>query len=198
MTNVLILGAHGQIARVATDLFLHETDAKLTLYLRNGERLRRLSDNDRVRIAEGDVLDEETLEAAMAGQDVVYANLSGDLGEQARVIVGAMERLGLKRLILISSMGIYDEIPGQAFHAALRPYREAADVIEASDLDYTILRPAWLNNRDEVDYGTTRKGERFENPDGVVSRKSVADLVVKLATTPGLELRQSLGVHKPS
>jgi hypothetical protein len=29
-----------------------------------------------------------------------------------------------------------------------------------------------------------------------VSRKSVADLVVKLATTPGLEIGSSLGVHK--
>jgi hypothetical protein len=33
MTNVLILVAHGQIARVATDLFLKQTDARLTLYL---------------------------------------------------------------------------------------------------------------------------------------------------------------------
>ena len=79
-----------------------------------------------------------------------------------------------------------------------RPYREAADVIEASDLDYTILRPAWLNDRDDVDYGTTRKGEPFENADAVVSRKSVAELVVRLATTPDLHVRESLGVHKTS
>lgn len=198
MTRVLILGAHGQIARVATRLFLDRTDAKLTLYLRHSERLGRLHDRDRVRIVEGDVLDEETLEAAMALQDVVYANLSGDMGSQARSIVRGMEKQGLKRLIFVSSMGIYDEVPGQSFHAALRPYREAADVIEASDLDYTILRPAWLNDRDEIDYGTTRKGRAFENPEGVVSRKSVADLVVRLATTPHLDLRESLGVHKPS
>lgn len=198
MPKVLILGAHGQIARVATDLFLEDTDAELTLYLRNAARLRRLRGNDRVRIVEGDVLDQETVASAMDGQDVVYANLSGEMGDQARVTVRAMEKMGLKRLIFISSMGIYDEVPGQAFHAALRPYREAADVIEASDLDYTILRPAWLSNRDEVDYGTTRKGEPFANPEGVVSRKSVADLVVKLAVTPDVEIRQSLGVHKPS
>jgi len=39
MTNILILGAHGQIARVATDLFLKQTDARLTLYLRDARRL---------------------------------------------------------------------------------------------------------------------------------------------------------------
>ena len=35
MTNILILGANGQIVRVATGLFLERTDARLTLYLRN-------------------------------------------------------------------------------------------------------------------------------------------------------------------
>lgn len=196
MTKVLVLGASGQIARVATRLFLDRTDAELTLYLRKPRRLDELRGNPRIRIVEGDVLDEVTLADAMAGQDVVYANLSGRLGAQARVIVRTMERLGLKRLIFISSMGIYDEVPGQAFHAALRPYREAADVIEGSDLDYTVLRPAWLDDRDEIDCGTTEKGEPFANPEGVVSRKSVADLVVKLATTPDFQIRQSLGVHK--
>jgi saccharopine dehydrogenase-like NADP-dependent oxidoreductase len=40
MMNVLVLGANGQIARVATDLFLNKTDARLTLYLRNANALR--------------------------------------------------------------------------------------------------------------------------------------------------------------
>jgi uncharacterized protein YbjT (DUF2867 family) len=196
MTKVLILGAHGQIARVATDLFLKETDAQLTLYLRNAKRLRNISHEDRVRAVEGDVLDVGTLEAAVAGKDVVYANLAGQMEQQARCIVQAMEETVVKRLIFISSMGIYDEVPGERHGSILDPYRKSVGVIEASDLDYTILRPAWLNDRDEIAYGITRKGETFANPQAYVSRKSVADLVVKLATTPGLESRQSLGVHK--
>jgi len=77
MTNVLILGAHGQIARVATDLFLKQTDARLTLYLRNARRLKLTGHANRVRVVEGDVLDAKALESVMAGQDVVYANLAG-------------------------------------------------------------------------------------------------------------------------
>ncbi|MFN7972268.1 MAG: hypothetical protein U0166_07955 [Acidobacteriota bacterium] len=47
-------------------------------------------------------------------------------------------------------------------HAALRPYREAADVIDAPHLDDTILRPAWLLcDAVEIDCGTMRKGEAF-------------------------------------
>jgi uncharacterized protein YbjT (DUF2867 family) len=198
MTNILILGAHGQIARVATGLFLQRTDVRLTLFLRNAKRLKLSGHTDRVRVVEGDVLDTKALESAMTGQDVVYANLAGQLEQQARSIVTAMKKAGLKRLIFISSMGIYDEIPGERHGSILEPYCKSAGIIEASGLDYTILRPAWLNDRDEIAYGTTRKGEPFKNAAEVVSRKSVADLVVKLAMTPELEIRSSLGVHKES
>jgi uncharacterized protein YbjT (DUF2867 family) len=194
MTNVLVLGAAGSIARVATDLFLERTDVRLTLYLRSARRLKKL-DSDRVRVVEGDVLDAQALAAAMAGQDVVYANLAGTLVPMAQAVVRAMHATGVRRLIWISSMGIYDEVPGQRYSRVLDPYRDSARVIEASDLDYTILRPGWFTNDDEIDYETTQKGEPFRGHD--VSRKSLASLVVKLATTPGLEVRKSLGVNQP-
>jgi uncharacterized protein YbjT (DUF2867 family) len=195
LSNLLILGANGGIARIATDIFLKETDAQLTLYLRNSHRLKNINSN-RVRIIEGDVLDIEKLKEAMIGQDVVYANLAGNLEPMAKNIVEAMNATGVKRLIWISSMGIYDEVPGEKYGSILDPYRKSAAIIEASDLDYTILRPAWFTNQDEIDYETTQKGEPFKG--SVVSRKSVADLVVKLAVTPGLEVRRSLGVNKPN
>ncbi|MCY7939620.1 SDR family oxidoreductase [Bacillus inaquosorum] len=194
MTNVLILGANGSIARFAIDLFLKETDAQLTLYLRNSGRLKNV-DSSRVRIIEGDVLDIEKLKEAMIGQDVVYANLAGSLERMAKNVVEAMDSTDVNRLIWISSMGIYDEVPGERYSSILDPYRKSAAIIEASDLDYTILRPGWFTNKDEIDYETTPKGEPFKGHD--VSRKSVADLIVKLAVTPGLEVRQSLGVSKP-
>jgi uncharacterized protein YbjT (DUF2867 family) len=196
MRNILILGAHGQIARVAADLFLARTDAQLTLYLRKARRLQSAEKGRRVRLIEGDVLDTKKLNLAMNGQDVVYANLSGNLEPQAHAIVAAMQVAGVKRLIWISSMGIYDEIPGERAGSILDPYRKSAAIIEGSSLDYTIIRPAWLSDENQIAYGTTHKGEAFRNPSGVVSRKSVADLVVKLATTPNLEIRQSLGIHK--
>jgi uncharacterized protein YbjT (DUF2867 family) len=194
LTNVLILGAHGSIARVAIDLFLKETDAQLTLYLRNSSRLKDI-DQSRVRVIEGDVLDVEKLKEAMIGQDVVYANLAGSLVQMAKTVVQAMNVTGIKRLIWISSMGIYQEVPGERYRSILNPYRDSAAIIEASDLDYTILRPGWFTYEDEIDYEISQKGEPFKGHD--ISRKSVADLVVKLAVTPGLEVRRSLGVNKP-
>jgi len=196
MTRVLIIGAHGQIARVATALFLERADVQLTLVLRRAKRLQALASDDRVRIVEGDATDEALLRAVMPGHDVVYANLSGAMVRQARAIVAAMQASGVRRLVFISSMGIYSEVPGQPYHRALDPYRDSVAAIEATDLDYTILRPAWLDDQDIVAYGTTRKGEPFKAAGATVSRKSVAELVVRLSTTPGLHSRESLGVHR--
>jgi uncharacterized protein YbjT (DUF2867 family) len=195
MTNVLILGANGSIARVAIDLFLKETDAQLTLYLRKSSRIKNINPS-RVRVIEGDVLDSEKLKEALIGQDVVYANLAGSLELMAKNVVDAMNATGVKRLIWISSMGIYDEVPGQRYSSILDPYRNSAEIIEASDIDYTILRPGWFTNKDEIDYEITQKGEPFKGHD--ISRKSLADLIVKLSVTPGMEVRHSLGVSNPN
>ncbi|WP_340394302.1 SDR family oxidoreductase [Paenibacillus sp. FSL E2-0190] len=194
MSNVLIIGANGGIARHAIDLFLNETDARLTLYLRNSDRLSHIT-SSRARVVEGDVLDSEQLKEAMIGQDVVYANLAGNLEKMSKAIVEAMNTTGLKRLIFISSMGIYDEVPGEKYSSILDPYRKSAEIIESSNLNYTILRPGWFTYKDEIDYETTQKGEPFKGRE--VSRKSVAALVVKLAESPDMEIRRSLGVNKP-
>jgi uncharacterized protein YbjT (DUF2867 family) len=194
MTRVLILGANGQLARNTTRVFLRDTDAKLTLYLRRASRLKN-PDPSRATIVEGDVLDAKALAAAMRGQDVVYANLVGDLKRQAENIVEAMHETGLKRLIFISSMGIYGEVPGEKYGSVLDPYRDSAAVIEASDIEFTVLRPGWFTQQQAVRYEITQKGEPFKGHD--VSLNSLSDLIVKLATTPGLHVRRSLGVSQP-
>ena len=101
-------------------------------------------------------------------------------------IVRAMED------IFISSIGIYD-VP---LRPVLQPYRKAADVIEASDLEYTVLRPTWLANAYEVDYETTGKGEREKG--SVISQKSLATLITKIIESPEEDARENLCVNKPN
>jgi uncharacterized protein YbjT (DUF2867 family) len=194
MNRVLILGANGQLARHTTPFFLDRTDAQLTLYLRRASRLKN-PDPQRVTVVEGDVLDGKTLTAAMPGHNAVYANLAGAMAQQARVIVQAMQASGLKRLIFISSMGIYGEVPGERYRSVLDPYRDSAAVIEASDLDYTIVRPGWFTLDKAIDYRLTHKGEPFHGHD--VSLNSLSDLIVKLALSPTLQARRSVGVSRP-
>lgn len=191
MTRVLILGANGQLARHTTDVFLRATDAVLTLYLRRASRLKN-PNTKRVRVLEGDVFDTRALSAAMKDQDVVYANLAGDLKRQAESIIDAMHAASLTRLIFISSMGIYGEVPGERYRSVLDPYRDSAAAIEASDLDYTILRPGWFTCAQGIGYAITQKGEPFKGH--AVSLDGLSDLIVKLCLTPGLHTRESLGV----
>ena len=107
MKNVLILGANGNIASKVIDLLMKKDVVRLNLFLRNQRRLRnRLNDN--CRIIEGDVLNLNDLREAMTGIDIVYANLAGDLEQMARNIVNTMDEKSVKRLIFISSIGIYD------------------------------------------------------------------------------------------
>jgi uncharacterized protein YbjT (DUF2867 family) len=142
-------------------------------------------------IIEGDALKLADLRKAMTGIDIVYASLAGDLEGMARNIVKAMDEAGVRRLIFISSIGIYDD----PVISVLRPYRNAADVIEASDLDYTILRPTWFTSVDEVDYEITRKSEPEKG--SVISMKSLATFIATLIKAPGVHVRESLGVNKP-
>jgi uncharacterized protein YbjT (DUF2867 family) len=191
MTRVLILGANGQLARNTTRVLLDDPAVALTLYLRRAGRLKNTAP-DRVKIVDGDVLDGATLRNAMKDQDVVYANLAGDMAAQARIIVDAMHGAGLKRLIFVSSMGIYGEVPGETYRGVLDPYRESAALIEASDLDYTILRPGWFTRKPEGSYRITQKGEPFQGHD--IALDSLSALIVRIVTTPGLYLRCSVGV----
>ncbi|WP_242342876.1 NAD(P)H-binding protein [Anaeromyxobacter terrae] len=70
------------------------------------------------------------------------------LGANGQLARKAMLATGVARLVFISSMGIYGEVPGERSRSVLDPYRDSAAVIEASDLDYTILRPGWFTRDD--------------------------------------------------
>ena len=201
MTKTLILGASGQIARHVIDMLAERDDAEMTLFLRNVQKLGRNVPAN-ARIIEGDVHNTTKLQEAMNGQDVVYANLSGDVDTQAKTIIAAMKASGVRKLIFCTTLGIYDEVPGKfgewnnlEIGEYFPPYRKAADLIEASDLDYAILRPAWLTDIDEVDYETTERNEPFKGTE--IARKSVAAVVVDLIGAPGKLGNRNIGINKP-
>ena len=199
--KVLVLGAAGAIAQHAIEFLKDKKDIELTLFARNAKRLTKYESV--AHIIEGDVLNESQLDAAIKGKDIVYANLAGKVIDMAKLIVKVMNQNNVKRLIFISSIGIYDEAPGafgkwnnETLGNYLVEYRKAADVIEASTLDYTVVRPAWLTNKDEVEYELTHKGESFKGTE--VSRKSIGAYVADLVEHPQKDVRDSIGVNKPN
>jgi uncharacterized protein YbjT (DUF2867 family) len=189
MKKVIVIGATGSLASYVVDELHKLKDVHQTLFVRKKNRLRK-SDLPNTTIVEGDVLDYAKLKEAVSGQDILYVNLAGDLQAMAKNIVKAMKETGVKRIIAISSIGIYDE----PVKSVLIPYRKLADVIEASGLDYTILRPDWFTNTDEIDYVITHKGE--PETGSAVSRKSIASFVASIIENPELHKNANVGISK--
>ncbi|WEE35624.1 NAD(P)H-binding protein [Lactiplantibacillus paraplantarum] len=204
--NILVLGANGQIARLVEEQLLKSADRfNLKLYLRNKARLNEYADNAHVELIEGDINNVQALKDAMKNIDLVFvATVDNKNGNTlTKGVISAMKQAGVKRVLAANSIGIYNEEPNQKFadwnQDMLRPYipamRTSDELYQASGLDYTTLRFAWLNDHDEINYSVTNRGEKFAGGSG--SRKSMADLVVKIVNNPDLYLDKTIGISDP-
>lgn len=189
MKKVIVIGASGSLAKYVIDTLQNVPDIHLTLLARNKSGIK--NDTANATVVEADVMDYPKLKDAVSGNEIVYINLAGNLEAMTKNIVKAMQETGVKRVIAISSIGIY-ETP---LKPVLVPYRKLADVIESSGLEYTILRPEWFTNANEVNYAITQKGEPEKG--SAISRKSIAAFVALLVQNPELHKNENLGISKP-
>lgn len=197
MENVLIIGASGSIGSLVRRKLLDTSDSHLTLFVRNVDRLGSIDERRETAVA-GDATNFNELNNIVENQDVVFVSVSSRLSEIAENVVKAMDRNKVGRVIFMTSMGIYNEIKSNGFiddiPDVLVPYRKAADIIEASDIQYTILRPGWFDDEPDTNYQITFKGEAFVGHG--VSRNSVADLATRIINEPTLYMNESLGLAR--
>ncbi|MBG8555086.1 NAD(P)H-binding protein [Hymenobacter guriensis] len=203
--TVMILGAAGQIARMATESLLRQTDADLILYARKATTRLKGTAQERVRLVNGDFQDVEALIKHLQGVDVVYITAAGDTDAKQR-IAAAIQAAGVKKVIDTSILGIYDEVPGNfgkwntrmVGASRIRQVAEATRVFENEAFDYTILRLTWLYNQaGNTAYMLTQKGKPFVGAQ--VTRQAVAQLIVDIVTAPDDRfVKKSLGVSEPN
>ena len=191
MNKVVIIGATGSLAQYVIESIKELQHIELSLFVRNKSRLSKSATEGCV-VIEGDATNFNDVKNAITGQDIVYVNLAGNLEVMAKNIVKAMKEAGVRRIVAISSIGIYEN----PLRSVLIPYRKLADIIEASGLDYTILRPDWFTNTNEIDYAITHKGQPESGT--AVSRKSIAAFVASIVVNPGLYKNENLGISKPA
>jgi uncharacterized protein YbjT (DUF2867 family) len=189
MKKVLIIGATGSLAQYVIEEIKKLDNIALTLFVRSRNRLSK-NIAEGCTIMEGNAMNYIDIKNAIDSQEIVYLNLTGDLETMTKNIVKAMKETGVKRIIAISSIGIY-ETP---LKSVLIPYRKLADIIESSDLDYTILRPNWFTNANEISYSITHKGETEQG--SAISRKSIASFISTIIKNPDLHKKQNLGISK--
>lgn len=165
MKNVLLIGATGTAGSAVAERLLSETDYHVTLFSRHARD--SYNDDERTTVVDGDALCMPDLMGAMRGQDAVYCAVSGAaLPRVAECIVAAMMACRVERLIFMCAVGIYNEIPDEMDgednldnEPGQIPNRLAADVVEGSGLNYTVLRPGYLREGGEDDYVLSVKDE---------------------------------------
>src|SRR5918999_6394187 len=182
--KVLIAGAHGKTARRLVRM-LREDGHEVRGLVRKEEQLPDVEADgaEPVRVD----LEEEEVEGAVGraveGCDaIVFAAGAGpgsgaarketmDYGGAAK-LVEAAEKRGVRRYLMLSSMGADDPEGGSE---AMRPYllakARADERLRDSGLDYTIIRPGSLTN--DEGRGTIEAAETLGRR-GEISREDVA------------------------
>lgn len=201
--NYTILAATGQIGRLATQYLLNNSDANLTLF--GHQATSRLSNfsSERVRLVDGDLTNVDDVKKAVHGSDGVFvAFVATD--EMAHVLVKALDAENVHRLVVMSIPDLYQEVAGpfQQWYRAntglvwQTALVDAANTIEASDLDYVILRTTWLYNDDrKLDVDVSEKGQPFK--DAQITREAVAKFAADLLTGKQDYHYANLGIGEP-
>lgn len=195
--NIVIFGATGPTGRLLLQQGLSgDYNYTITAVARKPEAIE-LHD-ERLRVVRGDVLDAASVEQAIAGQDAVIAVFGGQYTFKpvtlysigAQNIVNAMEKLQIQRLVAVTSGGtnpVHDAHEGFVFGKIIKPtigrtiYADMGrmeQIVMASSLDWTIVRPARLINIPEI--GKYRIEEGYGLPNGgKTSRADLADFMLR-------------------
>ncbi|MEU5702602.1 NAD(P)-dependent oxidoreductase [Streptomyces aurantiacus] len=196
--KLVIFGANGPTGRLATEQALAEGHT-VTAVTRRPDTYPL--GGARLRVVGADVHDAGAVDRAVAGQDAVLSTLGLPYTKEPVTVysdgvanmIKAMDVHGVRRLVCVSSMGVDPEhAPGESFtfRKLIAPmllkmgrtlYEDMGrmeQIVRASGLDWTIIRPAGLfDGTAPTDYvvGKPRTPGRF------TSRNDLADALVRSA-----------------
>lgn len=199
-----ILAATGQIGQLTTQYLLDNSDADLVLFGHNADHRLSQFAGDRVTFVNGDLTSEEDVRNAVKGTDGVFVAFVAT-PDIVKVLTKAMDAENEKRLIMMSVPDIYQEVvpPFQKWYRAntgltwQTPLVQSANLVEASDLDYVILRTTWLyNDADNTKIEVSEKGKPFK--DAQITREAVAKFAAELLTGTANYHKANLGIGEPN
>lgn len=159
--NILVVGATGPLGREIVSAGINAGHI-ISALVRNPATATLPAS---VKIIPGDVLNAESLDQAVTGQDIVINSLGSKisfkpmtlLSEGTRRLTAAMTKQGVKRLICITGIGagdskghggfVYDNIiQPLILNEVYKDKTRQEHVVRDSGLDWTLVRPAMLTN----------------------------------------------------
>ena len=199
--KLTIFGATGA---TGTDLVSQALAAghEVTAVVRDARRLQ-VPAHPRLRVVTADVMEPAAVAPATDGADAVISAI-GPRGagpttvieDSVRSLVQAMDKTGTKRFVQVSGSIVADEGESPYMRYLVKPVarrtflrhvcadmRAGEDEIRRSDLDWTILRPPALNDKDAT--GSYRLAVDRNLPHGFsVSRADLAACILGLVGDP--------------
>lgn len=160
--KVILFGATGTVGRLAVEDLL-KAGHSVTAFARSPWKLN-LSD-PKLRLVAGDAMQLSDVSDAVAGHEAVVVALGAGMSRKSRVrsqgtlnVIKAMQTHGVRRLIAQSTLGARDSWPtlnfwwkrvmfGALLAPVFRDHELQEHVVEASGLDWTIVRPGAFTDR---------------------------------------------------
>ena len=156
MKITIVGGSAGTGAELAS--LAHEAGHEVTALSRTGRAPAG------VRAMAGDASDSAVVSAAISGADAVVVTVGGAKGVAhqraavTRAVIAAMQKEGVRRLVVQSSLGAGDsgsQLPAPlrllmrtVLAKALADHNEQEAAVQSSSLDWTIVRPTGLTNKE--------------------------------------------------
>ncbi len=194
MKRITVFGATGGTGKQLVEQALASGD-EVVAYVRSPSKLGIV--HEHLSIVQGELSDAALIETAIKGTDVVLSALGPRGGSKNKPltqgmqnIITAMKNQGVRRLIVTSTLSAKDSRDKPDFktkalvslvkttmHATYEDIVNAAETVRASDLEWTIVRLAALNNKPKsgrVKVGYVGTGEVGMS----ISRADIADFML--------------------
>jgi putative NADH-flavin reductase len=179
--KLLVIGATGRTGREIVQQALARGH-HVTAFVRSPESITL--ENERLTVLKGNAMDESQLFDAVQNHDAVLSTLgprevfkpSSMLRDNALATTRAMNRSGVKRLVVLSAAAHFPGIPNRIASFVMRNHMRDSlameEIVQASGLEWTIARPPRLT---QEQYTTYRSREGAAPKMGfTLARKAVA------------------------
>lgn len=193
--NIIVFGATGGTGRATVEQALR-ADHQVTAVVRRPDALPATPG---LRLAVvPDLARQDEVDDAVADQDLVISalgtNATGPVTvctDGIRAILAAMTRTGVRRLIVVSAHGaaeshdrsLYSLALWATFPHKMRDKETMEQLIRASNVDWTIVRPPALKNKPYTGRYRTGTGLKIRLT-SAIRRADLADFMLREATTP--------------
>lgn len=160
--KVIVFGATGTVGRLSVESLL-KAGHSVTAFARSPQKLN-LSDPELSLVA-GDAMKLLEVTEAVAGHDAVVVTLGAGMSRKSKIrsqgtlnVIKAMQTHGVRRLIAQSTLGARDSWPtlnfwwkrvmfGALLAPVFRDHELQEQLVEASGLDWTIVRPGAFTDK---------------------------------------------------